>query len=228
MSQALWLAILLGGAAAADVPPRTEPVAPELEVIDRFIPFGEARIEMTERYLEVHYGLSDVGVDMVPRVIVLHWTAGGTARGAWSAFAPERLPGRPELQAAGALNVSAHFIVDRDGTVWRLMPETRAGRHVIGMNHLAIGVENVGDGDRWPMTEAQVEANVALVRQLVSRHPTITHLIGHHEYRLMEGHPYFAERDPRYRTTKIDPGDKFMAAVRAQVSDLSLEAPPQP
>ena len=36
------------------------------------------------------------------------------------------------------------------------------------------------------------------IRYLAGRFP-ITHLIGHSEYRAMEGHPYFVERDPAYR-----------------------------
>ena len=215
-------------AALADVPPPAEPEPAPLVVEDRFIPYGETRERLTRAYLEAHYGPEHADLEMVPRVIVLHWTAGGSADGAWNAFAPERLPGRPELKAAGAVNVSAHFIVKQDGTTWRLMDETRVARHVIGLNHLAIGVENVGDDKRWPLTAAQVDANAALVRALVARHPSITHLIGHHEYRQMEGHPYFAELDPGYRTGKIDPGDAFMAAVRARVADLGLEGPPKP
>jgi N-acetylmuramoyl-L-alanine amidase len=106
------------------------------------------------------------------------------------------------------------------------MPETRMARHCIGLNHLAIGVENVGDGDRYPLTEAQVAANAALVRYLAARHP-ITHLIGHHESRAMEDHPYFLERDDAYRNRKPDPGAAFMREVRARVADLDLAGPPR-
>jgi len=222
-----WAGLLVA-AALADIPPPAEPVAVPLVIEDRPIPYGEERAELTRAYLDAHYGPETANIEMVPRVIVLHWTAGGSAKGAWNTFQPERLPGRPDIAAAGAVNVSAHFIVDRDGAVWRLLPETRVARHVIGLNHLAIGVENVGDGSRWPMTDAQVKANAALVRELVARHPTITHLIGHHEYRGMEGHPYFAEKDPTYRTAKIDPGDAFMSAVRSATADLGLEGPPTP
>ena len=53
----------------------------------------------------------------------------------------------------------AIVVTDTDGTIYRLMPEDRVGRHAIGLNHVSIGVENVGDGKRWPMTAAQVAAN---------------------------------------------------------------------
>ena len=65
-----------------------------------------------------------------------------------------------------------------------------------------------------------------LVRDLVARFPTITWLLGHHEVSRMERTPIFRELDPSYRSHKIDPGDPFMAAVRAELADLGLRAPP--
>ena len=108
-----------------------------------------------------------------------------------------------------------------------MLPEDRIARHVIGLNHLAIGIENVGGIEGYPLTQAQVEANVALVRHLKAAWPGITHLIGHHEYQEMEGHPYFQETDPTYRTVKPDPGADFMVRVRARVADLALEGTPK-
>jgi len=210
--------------------PPGEPSGPELHIVDWPIPFGEERMRLTVDYLRHHIGGEDLTGDletdttMVPRVIVLHWTAGPTAISAWWAFAPERSR-RRHLDPEQAVNLSSQFIVDRDGTVYRLMPETRIARHTIGLNQVAIGVENVGGIRRYPLTDAQVAADAALIRDLVKRYP-ITHLIGHYEYRRMEGHPYFRERDPDFRTQKIDPGEDFMAKVRAAVADLGLQGPP--
>ena len=72
------------------------------------------------------------------------------------------------------------------------------------------------------MTQAQIDANIKLVRYLTGRHP-ITHVIGHMEYKKLEGHPYFEELDPNYRTTKLDPGLPFMTAVRQGIADLGLK-----
>lgn len=193
---------------------------------DRPIPFDAERLRLTEDYWRQHYG-EPASHQITPRAIVLHWTGGSTVESAWSTFAPTRAASaRPDLAAQGEVNVSAHFLVGRDGIIYRLMSETTMARHCIGLNAVAIGVENVGDGAANPLTEAQIEANAALVRDLVGRYPTITHLLGHLEYRAMEGHPYFRERDPGYRTGKADPGAPFMAAVRARVADLGLEGPP--
>ena len=133
---------------------------------------------------------------------------------------------RTDVARGGELNVSAHFLVDRDGAIVRLMPETWMARHCVGLNHLAIGVENVGDGAAQPLTDAQLAADVALVRDLKRRFPGITHLIGHHEYRAFEGHPFYSEREPAERPPQEDPGPAFMRAVRAEVADLELEGPP--
>lgn len=202
---------------------------------DRRLPNEPARVELTRAYLGAHLRPEQVDrVDpeaMTPRAVVLHWTGSASAESAWQTFAPARLKGRPELSGAGALNVSAHFIMDRSGRCWRLLDERRVARHVIGLNHCAIGVENVGDGPLGgsggaSLTSAQVERNAQLVRSLVGRHPSIQWLLGHHEYRRMESTDLFCERDPGYRTTKIDPGDAFMQAVRGAVADLGLRAPP--
>jgi N-acetylmuramoyl-L-alanine amidase len=196
--------------------------APVIE--EKPISFDEERARLTLAYRQAHEDPEARSVEIDPRVIVLHHTASGSLEKTWRSFNRTTLAGRKYLKAAGALNVSAHFLVDRDGTIYRLLPETRFARHVIGLNHLAIGVENVGDGRRYPLTRAQLRANVALVRYLASRF-RITHLIGHHEYRRMERHEYFRERDPRYRTVKRDPGARFMRLVRSRVRDLKLEGP---
>ncbi len=193
---------------------------------DKFINYDQERIQLTIAYRRLHQDPNASAVIIEPKVIILHWTAIPSFTSTWNYFNQNRAEAaREQLAAAGEVNVSAQFLVDRDGTIYRLMPETWMARHCIGLNHIAIGVENVGDGGKFPLTQAQVEADAALVRYLAKKYP-ITHLIGHMEYRQMEGHPYFLERDPKYRNTKPDPGKKFMDKVRARVADLKLQGPP--
>ena len=157
-------------------------------IIDRPVPFPEERIQLTREYMREHYGIESADIEIVPRIIVLHWTAGRTLEGDFNTFVPSRLRGRPELREVSALNVGIQFLVDRDGKIYRLMPETWMARHVIGLNYYAVGVENVG-GARGvdDLTDAQRAANIWLVRYLAKKYPTIEYLIGHHEYRLFEG-----------------------------------------
>lgn len=196
-----------------------EPWAPVAAWVKaRPLPHAAERGALMQDYLREHLPAGVKAEPEAPRVVVLHWTAGPTAESCFQTFAPARLSGRPELQRGGAVNVGAHFIVDRDGTVIQLQPTTTPARHAIGLNHLSIGVENVGDGARWPLTEAQVAANVRLIAELRAVHPSISHLIGHHEALSMKGSPLYAEADPKYTNQKADPGDAFMAKVRAGVA----------
>lgn len=200
--------------------------ASELSIIDKPINFDKERIQRTIAYRRAHQNPKAADVMIHPRMIILHWTGISSFQSTWNYFnAKYAEEARPQLAAAGDVNVSAHFLIDRDGTIYRLVREDWMARHCIGLNHIAIGIENVGDNGNFPLTEAQVQANAALVRYLAKKWP-ITHLIGHHEYRRMEKHPYFLELDPKYRNQKPDPGDEFMGKVRALVEDLRLQGPP--
>lgn len=210
--------------AAATPAPASAPV-----IHDTPIAYGPERIALTVAYRKAHQDPDAADQLITPRAIVIHYTGGRSRKASFAYFDRLRMEAGRKLQAdAGEVNVSAHFLVDRDGTIYRLVPEDWMARHCIGLNHLAIGVENVGDGDAYPLTDAQLHADAQLVRDLVSRHPTIDTLLGHHEYRRMEGHAYWLERDPGYRNRKPDPGPGFMKRLRAEVADLKLAEPPPP
>lgn len=202
--------------------------APLATIVDWPIVWTAERERLMLAYRRQHSDPAATDIVIAPRLIVLHYTAGNSAKHTHAYFERTRLEAaRAALRKGGEVNVAAHFLVDRDGTIYRLLPETRMGRHAIGVNHVAIGVENVGDDDRWPLTDAQIAANVALVRDLASRHP-IELVVGHHEVRALEGTPWFVERVRGYRNAKGDPGARFMAAVRAQLGDSPVAAPPPP
>jgi len=199
-----------------------------IQIIDKPIDFGTKRIEMTKEYIKTHYGLKVDNIEIEPKIIVLHWTADMSFKKSFNRLKPQKLfSDRKDIVKASALNVSAHFLVKRDGTIYRLMPENWMARHVIGLNYSTIGVENVGGqgNKKDDLTPAQVKANIALVRYLVNKYPNIRTMIGHHEYREMETTEFWLEKDKGYRTEKSDPGDAFMTKVRNAVSDLNLSTP---
>ncbi|MGE0547238.1 MAG: N-acetylmuramoyl-L-alanine amidase [Kofleriaceae bacterium] len=197
-----------------------------LAIVDAPMAWSNEREQLTLAYRRAHSDPNASDVTIQPRAIVLHYTAGNSALATRRYFDQPRIEAdRAKLARAGAVNVSAHFVVDRDGTIYQLQPETRYARHCIGLNHLAIGIENVGDNARWPLTKAQVAANVALVRELARRFP-ITHLLGHHEVMTFRSHPYYVELDRSYRNDKSDPGAAFMADVRAGLGDGVLTPTP--
>jgi N-acetyl-anhydromuramyl-L-alanine amidase AmpD len=195
-------------------------------ILDKPIIFNEERNELTLQYLQERYGLDQQTPSIDPRMIVLHWTAIPTFEGSFDAFLHPKLSNwRPDIKNASSLNVSSHFLVDQDGIIYRLMSETKMGRHVIGLNHCAIGVENVGGTADTPLTEAQLKSNIRLVRYLARKYD-IDYVIGHHEYTLFEDHEFWLEKDDGYRTKKTDPGEEFMKKIRSATRNLNFEKTP--
>ncbi|MEC4591184.1 MULTISPECIES: N-acetylmuramoyl-L-alanine amidase [Nitrospirillum] len=81
-----------------------------------------------------------------------------------------------------AAEVSAHYVVEEDGTVWRLVGEGRrawhAGRGAWGgaqdVNNRSIGVEIVNPGHEYgyrPFPQAQMQAVIELCRGILARQP---------------------------------------------------------
>lgn len=198
-----------------------------VSIVDKPIVFNEEREQLTLEYFRERYGLEKDTPDIIPKMIVLHWTVIPTLQKSFEAFEKPTLPNwRPDIKDVSGLNVSSQFMVDRDGTIYRLMPETTMARHVIGLNHCAIGVENVGGGTGQPLTKAQLKSNIRLVRYLAEKY-AIDYVIGHYEYTLFEDHPLWLEKDSGYRTVKSDPGPEFMKKVRKAVRDLDFKPLPQ-
>jgi N-acetyl-anhydromuramyl-L-alanine amidase AmpD len=193
-----------------------------IAIVDAPMKWSAERERLTLDYRRKHSDPEAADLVIAPKVIVLHYTSGDSAKATRAYFDNTRIEAeRAQLARGGAVNVSAHFLVDRDGTIYRLQPETRYARHCIGLNHVAIGIENVGDEPSHPLTDAQVEADAALVRDLAARFP-ITHLLGHYEVMKFRSDPLFVELDPTYKNDKPDPGARFMARVRERVADLKL------
>ncbi len=91
--------------------------------------------------------------------------------------------------AAGALarmcdaeaKVSAHYMIDEDGTVTRMVPEAKRAWHAgksywrgaTDINSASVGIELVNPGHEWgyrPFPEAQMEALIPLLHDIVQRH----------------------------------------------------------
>lgn len=196
------------------------------EIVDIPIIFDEQRIELTKEYLLNRYELDQGTPEITPKMVVLHWTAIPSLKKSFEAFNRPTLPNwRPDLVNVSGLNVSSHFLVDQDGTIYRLMPETTMARHTIGLNHCAIGIENVGGTEGMPLTKQQLKSNIYLVNYLASKYD-IDYVIGHQEYTLFEGHPLWLEVDDGYRTKKTDPGMDFVEKVRKATKKFNFKSVP--
>lgn len=202
----------------------------ELKIIDKPIAFGPERIAMTKEYIKSHYGKTVNDITITPKIILLHWTAEMGFDASFKRLQPEKLlTDRKDIAKASLLNVSSQFLVSRDGTIYRLMPENWMARHVIGLNYSSIGIENVGGkgNKKDDLTPAQVQANIDLVEYLKAKYPSIEYLVGHHEYRQMEKTSLWLEKDKGYRTVKNDPGDAFMVKVYSKTKYLGLKRAPK-
>lgn len=194
-------------------------------IIQKPIVQNQQRDALSLLYLKTRHGILQEKPTIVPKMIVLHYTGSGTLESNFNYFNKVEIENaRTANKNQSKLNVSAHFLVDRDGSIYQLLPENYFARHTIGLNYLAIGIENVG-GPNAPLTTAQVNANAALVRYLCSRH-AIIHLIGHSEYVVFKKTKWWKETNANYYTGKNDPGADFMKKVRAQLLDLNLKATP--
>jgi len=204
--------------------------AGSIQIQKKPIDFGQDRVDMTKEYISKHYGKKVKDITIDPKIIVVHWTADMSFDKSFNRLKPERLlSDRKDIAKASALNVSAHYLVDRDGKIYSLMPDNWMARHVIGLNYSSIGIENVGgkDNEKDDLTDAQLKANIALIKYLRKRYPKIKYLIGHFEYRYMENTPLWLEKDRGYRTTKSDPGERFMSDLRYRLRTLHLKKPPR-
>ncbi|MDR6736925.1 MULTISPECIES: N-acetylmuramoyl-L-alanine amidase [unclassified Sphingobacterium] len=194
------------------------------KIIQKPITWNQERIQLSLDYLKNRHGLTQSAPIIHPKMIVVHWTANNSVKATFNTFNPVKLPGRPELTKASALNVSSQFVIDRDGTIYQFLPDSIFARHTIGLNYCAIGIENIGSR-QFPLTNAQLKANEELIRYLSKKYP-IEFVLGHHEYQRFKKTSWWKETDPNYITGKDDPGDKFMNELRSELNDLKLKRLP--
>jgi len=184
------------------------------------IEFADERITLTKEYIKDHYALDVEDIKIVPKIVLIHYTAIEGFEKSLARFKSQTLPSdRPEISKASALNVSTHFMVERDGTIHQLMPLDFMARHVIGLNFNSIGIENVGgEGYVQDLTVEQLSANIFIVNYLKKKFSSIEYVVGHHEYRCFENTELWLEKDDGYRTKKYDPGENFMRDLRANIT----------
>ena len=178
---------------------------------------SERRLELTRAYARQHYGVDSAELN-APRMVVVHYTATSSLSGSLSTFKTDVLAAaRTDIAGHGDVNVGVHYLIARDGTTYRLLPEDVMGRHTIGFNWCALGIEMVAGTER-DLSEAQLASCAHLVAWIASRRSSIEFLIGHHEYmdRKLPHASLFLEKDSAYApTVKTDPGAPFMRSLRA-------------
>ncbi len=166
------------GAPAAGVAVTHRRVVPKPHIVWRPIPFGPKRRAETAAYALRHYGI-DRWQLVHPQVIVEHYTASLTFASTYNYFAGDT----PDVELGELPGVCAHFVIDKDGTIYQLVPLNTMCRHTVGLNWTAIGIEHVGISDQQILNDpAQIRASLALTVWLMSRfHIQLRNVIGHNE-----------------------------------------------
>ena len=142
-------------------------------------------------------------------MVVLHYTGMPTAESAL------------ERMCDPAAEVSAHYMIDEDGTVIRLVNETKRAWHagrsywrgISDINSASVGIELVNPGHEWgyrPFTDAQMDSLVPLLADIVERHDIPrANVVGHSDIA---------------PSRKQDPGELFNWELLADYG-LALPAP---
>lgn len=142
----------------------------------------------------------------------------------WHATASSTLSSALNWLTSSTSRVSAHYLIDRDGSTWVLVTEDQTAWHagvsawrglevasgsVRTLNPVSIGIELVNRNDgNDPYPPAQLRSALALTVWICQRHRIApANVIGHYECAVPAGR-------------KTDPRGLDMARIRAQVQAL--------
>ena len=182
--------------------------------MDRPIPFGQKRKQEMAQYAQRHYGIDSYELTK-PRVIVEHVTVTDDFQSVFNTFANDA----PDVELKELPGVCSHFVVDKDGTIYQLVPVSIMCRHTVGLNYTAIGIEHVGQTDADVLGDKkQLRSSLALTRWLRCRYDIAPDdVIGHNE---SLSSPYHRERVARLQSqTHGDMTRASMQVYRRKLGD---------
>jgi beta-N-acetylhexosaminidase len=167
---------------------------PQPTIVQKPIPFGAARKQEMAAYARRHYGIDSYRL-RDPKVIVEHYTVTSTFQQTWNTFAPDT----PDAELGELPGTCAHYVIDKDGTIYQLVPRSIMCRHTVGLNYTAIGIEHVGTSDGSVINNPKVlKASLRLTRWLRCTYGIkVKDVIGHNE---SLSSPYHHENVARLRT----------------------------
>ena len=167
---------------------------PQPTIVQRPIPFPAKRKQEMAAYARRHYGIDSYRLRN-PNVIVEHYTVTSTFQQTWNTFAPDA----PDAELEELPGTCAHYVIDKDGTIYQLVPRSIMCRHTVGLNYTAIGIEHVGRSDAQVLgNRRQMAASLRLTRWLRCRYSIdVKNVIGHAE---SLSSPYHKERVERLKT----------------------------
>ena len=189
---AVLAATLLAGAESASTEPATVAAA-KPAMHKKLIPYPKSRKQDMAGYSKRHYGGYKWRLTE-PKLVVIHYAEAGSIGSIYNTFAPNHAD--PEFHEKP--NVCSHFAVSASGGIYKFVPVSTRCRHVVGLNHVAIGIEHVGFSDGDVLNRpAQLNASLKLTQWLRCRFGLpIEQVIGHNE---SLSSPFYKELDPDFK-----------------------------
>ncbi len=182
---------------------------------DMLIPFPAKRKHEMAAYSKRHYGVRQWRLKRV-RLIVEHLSVTSSVAAVYNTFAPDH----PDGEFGELPNTCAHYVIGSSGAIFRLVPTTIRCRHVVGLNHVAVGIEHVGYAESDVLRNPrQLRASLRLTRWLRCRYNLKpSGVIGHNE---SLSSPFYRELDPRFRgQTHGDWRPPYMRRYRRMLRSL--------
>jgi N-acetyl-anhydromuramyl-L-alanine amidase AmpD len=203
------------GALSASPPDAATAAVAKPEIHKMLIPFPKHRKREMAAYSKHHYGQYKWRLNN-PKLIVEHYAEAGSISAIYNTFAPDR----PDVEFHQLPGVCSHFAVSATGAIYKFVPISIRCRHVVGLNHVAVGIEHVGFSDQDILNRpAQLNASLHLTQWLRCRLGLpINQVIGHNE---SLSSPFYKELDPRFKgQTHGDWNHADMQVYRAGLAKL--------
>src|SRR3954468_24325161 len=214
----LAIALVIGvgaGSGAASTPSAEVSSAAKPQINKKLIPYPKKRKREMAAYSKRHYGQYKWRLNN-PKLIVIHYAGAGSISSIFNTFRTDQ----PDVEFHELPNVCSHFAVSASGGVYKFVPPTIRCRHVVGLNHVAIGVEHVGFSDQDILNRpAQLNGSLQFVQWLRCRFGIpVSQVIGHTE---SLSSPFYKELDPRFKgQTHGDWTHADMQTYRADLTKL--------
>jgi beta-N-acetylhexosaminidase len=147
-------------------------------IVWRPIPFPAHRLDEMQAYAKRHYGIDSSRLTR-PKVIIEHYTGSDSFASAYATFSADA----PDSELHELPGTCAHFVIDKDGTIYQLVRLTTMCRHTVGLNWTAVGIEHVGTSDAEILgNRRQMASSLALTAWLMQRFKIARgNVIGHNE-----------------------------------------------
>ena len=139
-------------------------------IVKKHLPYDNWSDEYRQ-YFQKHYREDDL--KLKPKLIVMHYSGTDNFPKLWWTF----VNGGPEG------HLSVHYVIDRDGTIYELIPPDVRARGTYGVNHAAISIDLIGKNQNDILkNKKQLKVSFALVRYLMNKYRISKEkVLGHYE-----------------------------------------------